>query len=135
MGTEAAFVFDKHGSPLFWWQPEEATETFLPDSGEELYRFIREHRTTMAGTAHIHPWEGLVVPSWEDVTTWSTTERSHGHRYIWAIATFTDIKYFSWAGPDLYRYEENHTRRFRLRVEDIERLRDMGRKETVHGNH
>lgn len=123
---EAGLVFTKWGVPIFWHVPPDRSMGALPDS-RPLWDVLWENRHELGGVAHTHPWNGTPGPSSTDVTTFAAVEAGLGQRLYWPIVTFTAVGYFEWVGPDRLDYGVQELRRFRLRREDIEHLRDLSR--------
>jgi hypothetical protein len=123
---EAAFVFDKDGSVIFWHLPEDRTSGSIPDS-RQLWTDLWNNRDVLGGVAHTHPWDGESWFSHTDVTTFAAIEQGLGVRLIWPVVTFTEIGYFEWMGPGETHYGPVKHRRFRLKPEDIDRLRNASR--------
>jgi hypothetical protein len=123
---EAGLVFTKWGVPIFWHTPPDRTMGALPDS-RDLWDVLWEHRHELGGVAHTHPWSGASWPSSTDVTTFAAVEAGLGQRLFWPIITFSEVGYFEWVGPGRLDYGMQGLRRFRLRREDIEKLRDLSR--------
>jgi hypothetical protein len=98
----------------------------LPDS-HELWEILWASREELGGVAHTHPWDGPAGPSHTDVTTFAAVEAGLGKRLIWPIVTFTQVDYYEWVGPDRLDYAVVGRRRFRLKKEDIEKLRELSR--------
>lgn len=123
---ETGLVFDRWGRPIFWHLPPDRTGGALPDS-RQLWEVLWENRENLGGVAHTHPWDGPPGPSSTDLTTFAAVEAGLGQKLVWPIVTFTAVRYFVWEGPDRLHYSDLERRRFRLRCEDIEQLRDLSR--------
>jgi hypothetical protein len=123
---EAALVFDFHGGVIHWHVPPDRSSAALPDS-RDLWQVLWDNREILGGVAHTHPWSGTAGPSVTDVTTFAAVEAGLGERLVWPIVTFSEVRYFTWLGPDRLAYEEMEQRRFRIHRDDIEQLRDLSR--------
>lgn len=124
--AEAALVFDAWGRPIYWHVPDDRSSGALPDS-RKLWEVLWDNRYELGGVAHTHPWDGETGPSGTDVTTFAAIEAGLGQRLIWPIATFTHVRYLEWVGPGKHDYGDLEKRRFRIRCEDINHLRDLSR--------
>jgi len=123
---EAAMVFNKYGEVFYWHLPPDRSAGAIPDS-RDLWDVLWNNRDRLGGVAHSHPWNGMPDPSPVDLTTFAAIETGLGQRLIWPISTFTVTRYFIWEGPDRLWYSDMKQRRFRLRWEDINRLRELSR--------
>lgn len=123
---EAALVFDFHGGVIHWHVPPDRSSAALPDSAD-LWQVLWDNKEILGGVAHTHPWSGSAGPSQTDVTTFAAVEAGLGDRLVWPIVTFSEVRYFTWAGPGRLAYGEMELRRFRLHRDDIEQLRDLSR--------
>lgn len=108
---ETALVFDTQGRTLHWHLPPGRSGGYLPDS-QDLWDVLWRHRLKgdgdgqLGGVAHTHPWVGRSGYSHTDVTTFSAVENGLGQRLLWPIATFDDIRWFTWVGPESFQYSE-----------------------------
>ena len=130
MVVEARMVFDRIGVPIFWDLPEERTATCIPDS-RQFWLDCLHVADIFGGFIHTHPWGGVPEPSQEDVTTFAAFEGGlalRGERYVWPIATFEAVRYFTWVGPGRLDYAEMQNRRIRIRAEHIYALREASRR-------
>ena len=100
---EASVLIGLEGEPIYWHDPEDRTGIAIPDS-RAFWKVFWEHRNVVQGTAHSHPGQGFPGPSYEDVTTFSATERAFGRKYTWWIITEDRVAMFRWAGPDKHTY-------------------------------
>jgi len=123
---ETALVFSKWGSPLHWHVPPDRSMGAIPDS-KDLWQILWDSREFLGGVAHTHPWIGAASPSQTDVTTLAAIEAGLGQRLVWPIVTFSEIAYFKWMGPERLDYLGAFQRRFRIRREDIEQLRELSK--------
>jgi hypothetical protein len=123
---EAAMVFDFHGGVIHWHLPPDRSTGAIPDS-HDLWQILWDNRAIVGGVAHTHPWHGTPGPSGTDLTTFAAIEAGLGERLVWPIITFTAIRYFTWVGPERLDYDDMEGRRFRLRPQDIERLRELSK--------
>jgi hypothetical protein len=124
--VEVGLVFNFHGGLIHWHLPPGRSAGSLPDS-RNLWEIIWENRETIGGVAHTHPWNGSPGPSSVDVTTFAALEQGLGLRLVWPIVTFTEVGYFEWVGPGRLDYAVMEQRRFRIRYELIEKLRDLSK--------
>ncbi|MFA6234103.1 MAG: hypothetical protein WC824_07955 [Bacteroidota bacterium] len=102
--VETALVFDKEGKTLLWHVPAGRSGGGIPDS-HDLWEFLWENRKIIGGVAHTHPWNGEAWFSQTDVTTWAAIEQGLGIRLVWPVVTMTEMKQFSWVGPEKLDYE------------------------------
>jgi hypothetical protein len=98
----------------------------LPDN-RGLWDILWDNRAILGGVAHTHPWSGSAGPSSTDVTTFAAVEKGLGMRLVWPVVTFSEVGYFTWAGPDVHDYGTLEKRRFRIPKHLIEELRDLSR--------
>ena len=123
---EAGYVFDRQGRGISLHLPQDRSSGYLPDS-RALWQFLWDYREDVGGFIHTHPWDGEACPSWTDVTTFAAIETGLGRRLIWPIATFTDLVYLEWTGPERLDYRPMRERRFRLEPEEVKNLRELSR--------
>lgn len=123
---EAGLVFDKHGGLIHWHLPPDRSAGALPDS-RTLWDILWDNREILGGVAHTHPWSGAAGPSGTDLTTFAAVEKGLGQKLVWPVVTFTEVGYFEWVGPDRLNYAVLERRRFRIKRDLIEELRDLSR--------
>lgn len=137
MTIEVALVFDDSGGPIHWHKPNGASAGAIPDS-RELWYVLWESRHNLGGVAHTHPWNGVPVPSQEDVTTFAAVEAGLGKRLLWPIITLDNAYYHQWRGPGVHDYVKcfelffgmkfNSPLKGVLSRENVEELRRMSRR-------
>lgn len=88
MLLEAAIVFDVHGTTLYRHIPQGRSSGAIPDS-RALWEWLERNVDQVLGIAHLHPFPGPALPSWEDLTTFSAVELGLDKRLVWPIVTTT----------------------------------------------
>lgn len=121
---EVALVFDKEGKTMTWHLPPGRSGGYIPDS-HDLWTFLWDHRDTIGGVAHTHPWDGAAWPSHTDVTTFNAIERGLGVRLTWAVITFSDEGYFAWS-DEKKQYERLSSSP--IQVEGVQELRNKSKE-------
>ena len=123
---ETGLVFDITGGLMYWHVPPDRSKGALPDS-RVLWDVLWDNREILGGVAHTHPWICPANPSSVDVTTFAAVEKGLGKRLVWPIVTFSEVGYFTWVGPNVHDYSTLERRRFRIRRDLIDELRDLSR--------
>lgn len=92
---ETGVVIGPNDAPIFWHLPPGRSGGALPDS-RDLWDVLWEHRETVVGFAHTHPFHGAPWPSSTDVTTFAAIEAALGRRLSWWILTLDQIGVYRW---------------------------------------
>ncbi len=90
---EEAVVIDIEGHAIHWHCPRGVSGGAIPDS-RELWDVLWDNRSSVAGVAHTHPFDGPAYPSLTDLTTFEAVEAGLGRRLVWWIVTFTEVGVF-----------------------------------------
>lgn len=123
---EVALVFDPNGKPIYWHLPPGGSSCSIPDS-QTLWDVLWEHKDWLGGVAHTHPFRGLPLPSYTDVTTFAACESGLGARLLWPIVTINHVRSFVWEGHGRYDYKGLDF--CPLGVDEISKLRKLSQQE------